>query len=177
MSRPLKNNITLLTGTRGSGKTTWCEKSVSIAKENGLHAVGLLSPAIFHDAKKIGIDLVDIATGEQRPLARRCAQSSRRIRLGVWCFNAATLDWGNQILQELKNHNLIFLDELGPLEFEKGLGLQEGLHLIDAREFVQAFIVIRPELLITAQARWPEAKVIDISSVKPKLQELIQGTV
>lgn len=165
-------DLTLLTGPRGSGKTTWCVRYVSHAREKGLHPAGLLSPAIFHDGKKIGIDLLDISTGEQRPLARRCPQSSQDIQLGHWCFTASTLDWGNQILNTLHDQDLILLDELGPLEFEKGVGLLAGLQLIDEKRFHQAIVVIRPDLLQPACSRWPEAGVVDVSSFEPEFHSL-----
>ena len=176
MKKPLMRHITLLTGPRGSGKSTWCAQLVSQARAKDLNPGGVLSPAIFHEGKKIGIDLLDIASGEQRSLARRCAVSSQGIQLGDWCFDPTCLAWGNRILNELIGFDLIFLDELGPLEFEKGLGLIEGLRLIDEKKFQQAFIVIRPELLDVAQVRWPEAYVLDVSSVEPKLQGLERDT-
>jgi nucleoside-triphosphatase len=165
-------DLTLLTGPRGSGKTTWCVRFVSHARENDVHPAGLLSPAIFHDNTKIGIDLLDISTGEQRPLARRCPQSSQDIRLGHWCFDATTLDWGNQILKTLHDQDLILLDELGPLEFQKGVGLLAGMKLIDEKRFHQAIVVIRPDLLQPALSRWPGAGVVNVSNVEPELHSL-----
>jgi nucleoside-triphosphatase len=166
--------LTLLTGPRGSGKTTWCARFASNAREKNLDVGGLLSPAIFHRGKKIGIDLLNIATGEQRPLARGCEQSSKSIRLGEWCFDPSTLAWGNQILTLLRNKDLILLDELGPLEFKRDLGLIAGLALIDEKKFQQAVVVIRPELLPPAQKRWPEAKVVDVSCAESMLGILEQ---
>jgi nucleoside-triphosphatase len=168
-------HLTLLTGPRGSGKTSWCVRYAAHARKKDLDPGGLLSPALFHDGKKIGIDLLNIATGEQRPLARRCAHPLEGIRLGDWCFNPATLEWGNQILRTLKNRDLILLDELGPLEFEKGTGLIAGLQLIDEMKFYQAIVVIRPELLQPAQNRWSDAEVVDVSCVDSYLLTLEKG--
>jgi nucleoside-triphosphatase THEP1 len=175
MKKPPMRYLRLLTGPRGSGKTSWCASFVAHAREKDLNPGGLLSPALFHDGKKIGIDLLNIVTGEQRPLARRCAHSSQDIQLGDWCFDPTTLDWGNQILRTLKNRGLILLDELGPLEFEKGIGLIAGLKLIDEKMFHQAIVVIRPELLQPAKDRWPDAEVVDISCVETNLQILEKG--
>ena len=162
-------DLIILTGPRGSGKTSLCARWISSAKANGLDPAGLLSPAVFHQGEKIGIDLLNVATGEQRPLARQCLQTSQGIRLGVWCFKVTTLDWGNQILRTVKDQGLIFLDEMGPLEFEKGTGLVAGFELIDKKVFDQAVVVIRPELLRQAQDRWPEARVLDVSAVESEI--------
>ena len=167
--------LILLSGPRGSGKTTQCAELVSQARVYNLSPMGLLSPAVFQDGKKVGIDLFDIATSEQRPLARHWLESSKGIRMGDWCFDPSCFVWGNQILSELNTNNTIILDELGPLEFEQGLGLVEGLKLLDEKRYHQAFVVIRPELLGLAQQRWSEAKVIELSSVDPTLQLLEKG--
>jgi nucleoside-triphosphatase len=172
MKNPTMNRITLLTGPRGSGKTNWCVRFLSRSKEKVLDVGGMLSPAVFHDGRKIGIDLLHIPTGEQRPLARKGEQSSEHLRLGDWWFNSATLDWGNRVLDKSINHDLILLDELGPLEFEKGLGLVAGLKLIDEKNYRHAVVVIRPELLQTAQIRWPDAEIVDISCVETLLHPL-----
>jgi nucleoside-triphosphatase THEP1 len=164
--------LILLTGPRGSGKTTRCAELVSQARTTGLNPIGLLSPAVFKDEKKIGIDLFNIATTEQRPLARRWSENSKGIKMGEWCFDPFCFAWGNQILNEFNVSDTIFLDELGPLEFEQNLGLVEGLKLIDEERFHRTFIVIRPELIGLAQRRWPDSKVMDLSSADLALQLL-----
>lgn len=168
--------LILLTGPRGSGKTTQCTELVSLARVYTLNPMGLLSPAVFMGGKKIGIDLFNIATSEQRPLARRWLEDSEGIRMGDWCFDPSCFTWGNKILSELNTNNTIILDELGPLEFEQGHGLVEGLKFIDEKRFHQAFVVIRPELVGLAQIRWSDAKVMELSSVDLALQLLEQGT-
>jgi hypothetical protein len=67
------------------------------------------------------------------------------------------------------------MDELGPLEFEKGIGLIAGLELIDGKMFHQAIVVIRPKLLQPAQYRWPEAEVVDVSCAESQLRILEKG--
>lgn len=167
----------LITGPRGSGKTTWCAEFVSYARANDLNPRGLLSPPLFEAGKKVGIDLLDIGTSQQRPLARPRLADTSGILLGDWCFDPACFDWGNQILSRRSNQDFIVLDEFGPLEFERGLGLVEGLKIIDEERYQQAFVVIRPELLDIARTRWPDSKVMDISTVKFDPQLLERDTV
>ena len=74
--------------------------------------------------------------------------------------------------KEIEVGDVIIIDELGPLEFEKGLGLIEGLRLIDEKRFQAVFVVVRPNLLETARTRWPEAKIVDVTMIPNKNQVL-----
>jgi hypothetical protein len=51
--------------------------------------------------------------------------------------------------------DLLFVDELGPLEFRGEGGFVHGFAAIEARRYLLAIVVIRPELLKDAMVRWP----------------------
>ena len=158
-------DLAILTGPSGAGKTRWCQELWLGAKQRGIHPVGLLSPAVFSSTGKVGIDLCDLATGEQRRLADRHPPSSpipglSQYHTSQWAIHDQTIAWGNQILSELDHPAFLLIDELGPLEFERGLGLVAGLAQIDRRQYRQAVAVIRPALLDQALARWPWAGII-----------------
>ncbi|MGB4675600.1 MAG: nucleoside-triphosphatase, partial [Aggregatilineales bacterium] len=63
--------VALVTGDSGAGKTTWCRSLVEAARQRGLRVAGLLSPPVFEQGVKTGIDLLDLTTGERRRLAAR----------------------------------------------------------------------------------------------------------
>ena len=151
----------LLTGESGAGKTTWCLELARQAPAVGLLPAGLVSPAVFEVGVKTSIDLMDVASGERRRLASWNSQPI--IPDGKpplhWHFDPAALAWGNQLLAALPPSELFLLDELGPLEFHHGGGLGGGLDRLDARLDCAAVVVIRPQLLEAAQARWPWAQV------------------
>jgi len=107
---------------------------------------------------------VDLASGEQRPLASPRTSASDGVLTDDWCFDAGSLDWGNQLLRRIEGARLVILDELGPLELTRGQGLLEGLKLLDRRECDMAVAVIRPKHLSLARTLWPEAAVIDVAS-------------
>jgi hypothetical protein len=54
---------------------------------------------------------------------------------------------------------LLVVDELGPLEFERAQGWLSGLTALDSGEYELGLVVIRPELMGAALARWPEAGI------------------
>ena len=57
--------------------------------------------------------------------------------------------------------DLLVVDELGPLEFARGVGLTEGLTAVDAGRYAVACVVVRPALVDEALRRWPDATVVD----------------
>lgn len=166
----------LLTGEFGCGKTIWCLELVQRARIAGIEPVGLVSPAVLEKESKIGIDLLNIVTGEcQRLAVKRDRSPFAPPQPGLptqnWLINPAVLAWGNQILEGLpRTGELLVLDELGPLEFMTNTGLTEGLRRIESRKYRLVCVVIRPELLDAALARWPWGQVVWASSQSGKVE-------
>ena len=94
------NNLFLITGDSGVGKTTWCRQWVESARTEGWRVGGLLSLPVKVGAQKVAIDLVDLATDERRQLAklRQNASVPDRLTTGKWLFDTAVLAWGNEVL-------------------------------------------------------------------------------
>ena len=156
------NNICLITGDSGVGKTTWCQRWLNLARAAGWQVAGLLSPPVLEQGQKVGIELVDLASGERRPLAQRRPSEieANDLITKQWWFDTAVLDWGNHVLQQIGTVDLLIIDELGPLEFERGQGLQAAFNLVTAGNYRLAAVVVRPSLIAQAQQRWPEAQAI-----------------
>ncbi len=158
--------LILVTGFSGSGKSTWCAELDGQARQQGLTVRGLLSPAVFVDGRKVGIDMVDLSSGERRRLANLRGEASTGLITTQWKFDPEVVEWGNHILGDLPPSDLLVIDELGPLEFIRDEGLLEGLRLIDDRKFKVACVVVRPSLLADAQQRWPFARVVSVAGSK-----------
>ncbi|MCB9420029.1 MAG: DUF2478 domain-containing protein [Ardenticatenaceae bacterium] len=159
------HNLCLITGDIGVGKTTWCQGWIDAARADGWRVGGLLSLPIMADGQKIAIDLVDLASGEQRRLAqlRRNEANPDAVTTGKWLFDTAVLTWGNEILRRVTAVDLLIIDELGPLELERGQGLQAAFELIAAGNYRMAGVVIRPSLIPLAQQRWPASQPVLIT--------------
>ena len=160
-----KGKILILTGPRGAGKTTLCARFIDQAREAGWCVAGVLSPARFVDGEKTGIDMVDLTSNERRELAMRSFTASSEIRTIGYAFDPQAMGWGNEILSENRNCDLLVVDELGPLELRRHQGWQAGLIALDRGKYRLALAVVRPELLGDAQLRWPEAEVIEILNI------------
>ncbi len=156
----ISTGLTLISGPRGAGKTSWCADLAAQAGALGLTVAGVLCPARLEDGRKTGIDLVDLRTGERRLLGWREETGAAGLPVGCWRFDAEVLHRGNAILAQSADADVLIIDELGPLEFDEGGGFQAGLRLLDEGRYRAAWVVVRPELLARARARWPLASVM-----------------
>jgi nucleoside-triphosphatase THEP1 len=151
----------IVTGERGAGKTTCCARLIELARSGGWQIAGVLSPAVIVAGVKTGIDVIDLRSGQRRHLATLNLEAQAPHDLH-WRFDPEALDWGNTVLQAATPCEVLIVDELGVLEFERGQGWLAGLRAIDAGDYRWGVVVIRPELLNAAQQRWPQAQRIDI---------------
>jgi nucleoside-triphosphatase THEP1 len=159
------NNLFLITGDSGIGKTTGCRQWIDSVQAGGGRVGGLLSLPVIAGGQKVAIDLVDVAAGERRQLAklRQSEANLGAVTTGKWLFDTAVLTWGNTVLQRITAVDLLIIDELGPLEFEQGQGLQAAFELIGSGRYRMAGVVIRPSLLPQARQRWPWAQTIPVT--------------
>lgn len=169
-------NIWLVTGWRESGKTTFCREMLKTVCLSGWDAAGLLSPAVFKDGMKESIWAEEIRSGEKRLLAAAHPQTQTDLAFGDWYFNQKTLEWGNQVLQSSIPCDLLVIDELGPLEFNYSLGWVSALDVLKTAKFRLALIVIRPELLESAQQIIQPTHVIHLSDVNEVHSKILQYT-
>ncbi len=146
-----------------SGKTTLCLKLLEQFRRHGLQVKGVICPPVFEAGIKTGIDILDAATGEQRRLASLRTSAGEGEFTERWQFDANSLAWGNTILKTAAPCDVLFIDELGPLEFERGAGWQNGLSAIDSRNYTTAIAVVRPALLKAARRRWADALVYTVT--------------
>ncbi len=157
-------NLLIVTGEVGAGKTTWCQGWIKYVRARQVTVCGLLSPARFEDGHKTGIRLVNLATAEERLLAwLRAGEDTTGVATQRWQFDPAVLAWGDTILRAIEHTDVLVIDELGPLELERGEGWVSALALLDSsRHYDMACVVVRPALVPAALARWPHAATLAI---------------
>ncbi len=153
----MKGSIVLITGPRGAGKTTLCQRLVENAHQRGWQVTGLLTFGHFVNGEKVLLRAHDVQTGESRVLAHRRLNETPQ-----WDFVHETLEWGNAVLASAVPTELLVIDELGPLEWVEGRGWTAGLTAVDSKQYRRALVVVRPELLERARARWPESVLLTV---------------
>ena len=156
MSSPAPGLI-ILSGDIEQGKTRVCMQVADAMKAQGWDVAGILSPAVWKASEKIAIDSLDLRTGETRQLAIRTinAESPQGLRTKRWQFNADTLAWCNQVFTGMGSCDLLIIDELGPLEFERGQGMLAAFDAVEVGDYRLALVVVRPSLLAQARQRAP----------------------
>jgi len=148
---PGDRRVVLLTGAKGSGKTTACRHLVERARGLGLTCAGIVSPARLEDGVKVGIDVVDVRTGERRALAEVDGRPAA-LRVGPHRFDEAAVARARDLLGTACPCDILVVDEIGPLELERGLGWANALEVLRGGEYRLAVAVVRPHLVEAVRA-------------------------
>lgn len=101
-----------------------------------------------------------LRTGERRTLAQLGSSPDHDLPVGKWFFSSRTLAWSAAEFELAPACDLFVVDELGPLEFRRGLGWIQALWALRNGQFRYGLVVIRPDLLQHARAVLPVLGVI-----------------
>ena len=158
------DKIVLLMGEREIGKTHLCQRVVEETQRRGFSCAGVLSPALFEGGEKVGISLIDVASGEERLLAT-ANDVPHGVRWGRYRFVPSSLAWGGDLLAKAAPCDLLVVDELGPLELELGEGLVQALDVLVRGGFSLALVVVRPGLLddVTGRLKVKQPVILEVT--------------
>mgnify|MGYP000881328895 CR=1 FL=1 len=143
----MEKKITVVTGERGAGKSTYCLNRVEKARKENRIVRGILSPAVYHADRKTGFYTRDLATDVQLLTGSVTAEPGLTERFYRWYLNPAAITWGNQILTEIDSCDLLIIDEIGPLEFKEQRGFTAAFSCLRSATYQEALVVLRPECL------------------------------
>lgn len=139
-----RGQLVVVTGARGSGKSTACAALGERAAQLGFDCAGIVSPARIVSRRRVGSDVVDVRTGERRPFATEV--------LGVdgstgHRFDERVARWASEVLARACPCDLLLVDEIGPLELERGLGWANAIEVLTTGPFGVALVTVRPRLV------------------------------
>lgn len=152
--------ITVITGDRGAGKSQFCLELLERCEKEGLSAGGFISPAVYSEGIKTAFYTMDVRTREQRRCGTRTTPD--RGTVGCWQMDRSVLKWGNDLLRNSMSCDVLFIDELGPLEFEKGEGYTEAFSVLKNGRYGHAYTVIRPECIEAFRLIRPKFEIITV---------------
>ena len=154
----MRGIITVITGRRGAGKTNTLLRILEKAAGSGVTAAGVISPAVYENGVKTAFYTMDAASGERRLCGKRAPDGT----IGCWKTDPEVLEWGNQLIRDSGPCGLLFIDELGPLEFERNEGYTAAFETLRRGEFDEALVVVRPECLDAFRAEFPVFRLREI---------------
>lgn len=113
--------ITLITGSRNTGKTTWLEHKIICLEGVG----GILSPKRFEYSNFVGYDVYDVMTSKTLPFLRYCPdypseeEKSTGNWIGPFLLEQDGLAFAREAMENaMKSCRTIVLDEVGMAELE-----------------------------------------------------------
>lgn len=74
----------------------------------------------------------------------------------------------NKHFVTLNNFDYLVVDELGPLELERGEGLTNAVEILKTGNFDKAYIVVRPHLVETAKKMFAKNSVVEVIDIEEK---------
>lgn len=132
--------VIIVTGAIGIGKTTVCQKLISLLRDSGYSVGGILT-------RKAGdeITVADLKTGESTTLASS-RQDYHGPRTPKYFFNPEGIDFGTRAIERADPSTILVVDELGYLELGDE-GFVKAIELIRNGKVKNSILVIRGELL------------------------------
>lgn len=159
-----RQRIIVVSGGRGAGKTTLCQRTAEAAFARHTDTAGLLSPARCDAGVKTGINVTDLRSEESRLLASKLAGEVKGFSIGPWTFDDQVYAWAGGRLALADPSQLLIIDELGPLEFEQNKDWSVGLRLLEQGRYDLALVVVRPECMNLFTQRFPEARPVSLDT-------------
>ena len=173
--------IFLVTGGVGEGKTSFLQHLVSRLQQRKIRTAGFLAQGIVEGEEKKGYALLDLASGETRPFSE-ARKKHGRIHTGRFTFNRETVRWGEDLLWNAvssgRDHTVIILDEIGPLEL-KGKGWARALdNLLRNSNTTQVWSVRSRSVAAVVRAwNFTPARIIEVGRGSPdELAALLEKT-
>jgi nucleoside-triphosphatase THEP1 len=136
----------------------------------GLCVAGVLTPAVVESGVKVGIEAVDLHSGEARLLARD-DRDLKGIQVGQYSFDDRSLEWvvaccSEPLVQSsaFAGETLVFVDEIGRLELNRGAGLARLVPLLAQPRDGKVIVIVRDTLLdrLIARVQETEPRVVTL---------------
>jgi nucleoside-triphosphatase THEP1 len=141
---------------------------------------GIICPGIFDQGRKIGIKSHYLDSGHEELVGMECQLAGKPLpestgpdtfSFGRWEFRRSALTSADAaIIQDIEAARFVFVDEIGPLELDHGLGMCRTLARLDTDKANNKSIMMvcaRQDLEKVLTERWPESLVVELTGADP----------
>jgi len=149
-----KNNVIIITGEIGSGKTTLISAISSRLTDSGIKTGGIIAAAIYEQDIKTGYTITDVATG-LKTLLSHTKDTEGMARVGRYFFVPEAIDFGREALSVLRNRasQIMLIDEIGAWELQ-GQGWASSLNELIINCDMPLVITVRKSFVNLVIENW-----------------------
>jgi nucleoside-triphosphatase THEP1 len=149
-----KQNIYVLTGGQGTGKTTFTQKIVKGLSKKGITPAGILAQGHWKENRRERFDLIDISTQEKIIFCQREKKTGWE-KIRHFYINPQGQFFGENALHpgNLKNADIVVIDEVGPFEIE-GKGWADSIEKLLNESELPMIWVVRESILWEVLQKW-----------------------
>jgi nucleoside-triphosphatase THEP1 len=174
------NNIIIISGKKGQGKTTKVKRIINVLRNIGVRMSGFITTT--DDDNRMTYILNDLNSGKSIVFCSLTNYDSSWEKIGKFYLNNSALTFGNNILQSnFTNNKLVIIDEIGSFEMNnKGwhdslmyqLNTTDNTLLLIIRESLVEDIILKYNLkkVISYNVYESDLKIID--DITKKLQHV-----
>jgi nucleoside-triphosphatase THEP1 len=143
----MKNNITIIQGERGEGKTTFVKAIVEELKANAISVGGILAEGFWKEGMRDRFQLVDLKTNSKLAYCQREKKEAWE-KVAQFYVNPKGQEFGEQLLMLTSLYGVDFLvvDEIGPFELE-GKGWTKAIRKLIRQSDLPMLWVVRNSLV------------------------------
>lgn len=173
---PAAVRVVVVTGARGSGKTTAVVEAAGALRERRPGVAGFAQPCTWEGGERTGFELVDLSTGERAALARRSDSDHGEHGTG-YRFERAGFTLAEHALARARAGFVLMVDELGPVEL-RGRGHMSAVRRALATPgLAVAVIAVRRSLVPTllAALALEDATVLDVEQHDDPAQAIVDA--
>ncbi len=173
----MNNKVFIITGSQGSGKTTFLTKLTKHLKAEGLTVSGFIAHGFWNNNERAGFELENIQTGEKIILCQtNPAKGWDKFR--KFYFNPEGFAFGNRVLDpaNLEKTDFIAIDEVGPFEL-KNRGWAQAIKLLLHNIDKPMIWVVRKSLIeeILSHFNINDFTILDVNVAENENAELISN--
>ena len=174
LSLKKKNNVILVTGDTGDGKSTLLAELAILFKSRNIQSGGIISPAVFENGVKSGYELINVATSQKKRLSQTQKEDGL-VNVGRFYFFNDGISFGKAALTVANNQNsqIVFIDEIGAWELQ-GQGWAESLNELILRCDMPVILAVNTKLVDQVIESWQLHSPLIIEVKNPSSAETIQ---